>query len=92
MPISSKFTQQSDGSGLRSNTLRNAGLVMVTACALTFCTTSGCGLPKWLRGPGFNGPNAGLGDGLRGNPDSGPRGTGLDERARQIERNLGYSS
>jgi len=47
-------------------------------------------MPEWLRGGGLDGPNAELGSGLRGNTGNGPWGTGVDERAREIERNLGY--
>lgn len=51
---------------------------------------SGCTAPKWLYGEGFNGPNADLGKGLRGNVENGQYGTGVDQRAREIERNLGF--
>lgn len=47
-------------------------------------------MPEWLRGGGLDGPNANLGSGLRSNTGNGPWGTGIDERAREIERNLGY--
>jgi|GEM_PF-2194076 len=51
---------------------------------------SGCAMPEWFRGEGLDGPNADLGSGLRSNTGNGPWGTGMDERARQIEHNLGY--
>jgi hypothetical protein len=47
-------------------------------------------MPEWLRGGGLDGPNADLGSGLRQSTGNGPWGTGVDERAREIERNLGY--
>ncbi len=58
--------------------------------ALQLCSWSGCAMPEWLRGGGLDGPNAELGSGLRQNTGNGPWGTGVDERAREIERNLGY--
>jgi hypothetical protein len=88
-----RLRKGSDGSILP----RNRGLaqyakrfVGVLALSALLCSWSGCAMPEWLRGGGLDGPNAGLGSGLRGNSGNGPWGTGVDERAREIERNLGY--
>lgn len=64
-------------------------LGLLTLSAL-LCSWSGCAMPEWFRGGGLDGPNANLGSGLRANTGNGPWGTGVDERAREIERNLGY--
>lgn len=66
---------------------RCVGMLVLSAL---LCSWSGCAMPEWLRGGGLDGPNGDLGAGLRGNTGNGPWGTGIDERARQIERNLGY--
>ncbi len=59
------------------------------AATLLVGIPSGCAVPTWLRGPELDGPNAELGKGLRPQSRSGPRATGADARARQIEANLG---
>lgn len=84
-----------------SSTNQNAGnnspkyvkvLMRIVSCLFlsTLMCLTGCTMPKWFYGEGFNGPNANLGKGLRGNVDNGQYGTGVDERAREIERNLGF--
>jgi hypothetical protein len=73
-----------------SGAIRSARLLTGLCLLLGLTSISGCGLVEWMRGPGLDGPNSSLGDGLRGSNSNGPWGTGVDERARQIERNLGY--
>ncbi len=53
--------------------------------------SSGCSTPAWFHGPGFDGPNSELGSGLRPKGKGTVPGTGLDQRAREIEANLGLS-
>ena len=60
---------------------------MLPALVLISLTLSGC--TAWdLRGPGFQGQTANIGRGLR-SQGNGEQLLGLDERARQIERNMG---
>jgi len=60
---------------------------MLPALVLISLTLSGC--TAWdLRGPGFQGQTANIGRGLR-SQGNGEQLWGLDERARQIERNMG---
>ena len=68
----------------RTSLHRSTGLLL--AVALLSLPLSGCA--TWdLRGPGFQGETANIGHGLRSS--SGGELWGLDERARQIERNTG---
>ncbi len=62
-------------------------LAIGLACALL----AGTGCHKWnWRGQGFGDRQKGWTDKLRGGPSSGSAlGSGLDERAREIEHNLG---
>tara|TARA_B100000809_G_scaffold214487_1_gene219277 strand:+ start:631 stop:864 length:234 start_codon:yes stop_codon:yes gene_type:complete len=60
---------------------------MLPALVLISLTLGGCA--TWdLRGPGFQGQTANIGRGLR-SQGNGEQLWGLDERARQIERNMG---
>ncbi len=52
---------------------------------------SGCSTPSWFHGPGFDGPNSSMGSDLRPKGKGTVPGTGLDQRAREIEANLGMS-
>lgn len=74
-------------SSVASLTVRSLAMLVL---ASQLCCWSGCAMPEWLRGGGLDGPNADLGSGLRQSTGNGPWGTGVDERAREIERNLGY--
>lgn len=74
----------------RRNLRQLSRRLAILTVSMVLCTWSGCATPEWLRGSGLDGPNADLGSGLRSNTGNGPWGTGVDERARQIERNLGY--
>lgn len=69
---------------------RCSSIVGIWLLSVLLGCVSGCAMPEWFRGGGLDGPNADLGSGLRSNTGNGPWGTGIDERARQIERNLGY--
>jgi hypothetical protein len=51
----------------------------------------GCSTPPWFHGPGFDGPNSAMGTDLRPKGQGTVPGTGLDQRAREIENNLGMS-
>ena len=88
-----KSCTSSTNQNARTNqpTCANTFLRIVTSLFLSsLLCISGCAMPKWFYGEGFNGPNADLGKGLRGSVDNGQYGTGVDERAREIERNLGF--
>jgi|694.fasta_scaffold15428_4 hypothetical protein len=74
----------------RGKSSRRSSLMGLLILSVLLGCVSGCAMPEWLRGGGLDGPNANLGSGLRSNTGNGPWGTGIDERAREIERNLGY--
>jgi hypothetical protein len=71
----------------RAERIRTA--LAIALLAVASVVNSGCALPDWSRGPGLEGPNAELGAGLRPKGKSEMQGTGLDQRARDIEKNLG---
>jgi hypothetical protein len=75
-------------------TWKDRGLGQITIALLigSFAFLSGCALPSWSKGPGLDGPNAILGEGLRPKGKSEMPGTGLDQRARDIEKNLGLKT
>jgi hypothetical protein len=76
--------------------IERAGIVSRTriVCAALVVASiflNGCSTPSWFHGPGFDGPNSELGSGLRPKGKGTVPGTGLDQRAREIEANLGLS-
>ena len=76
--------------------IQRAGLVFRTriVCAVLVAASlflSGCSTPSWFHGPGFDGPNSTMGSDLRPKGKGTVPGTGLDQRAREIEANLGLS-
>ena len=88
-----KRCTSSTNQNARTNRLKYTKAIMrIVTCLFlsSLLCLSGCTTPKWFYGEGFNGPNADLGKGLRGSVDNGQYGTGVDERAREIERNLGF--